>query len=81
MTLNFLPAVLRETLRLAPSAPKRGVVALEDTVIGGEYAFKANVPMVLHVSMSMRDPSVYGEDVRILFRSVFEVDVNIDDFW
>lgn len=44
--LPYLNAVLRETLRLSPSAPATGIEAKEDTILGGKYAIKAGVPIV-----------------------------------
>ena len=56
---------MRETLRLAPTAPLRSVAPLEDTVIGGEYALEKDVTVTCGVFMMHRDPKVWGEDVRI----------------
>jgi cytochrome P450/NADPH-cytochrome P450 reductase len=44
--LPYLNAVLREALRLQPTAPSVGMTAKEDTTIGGKYAVKAGVPLV-----------------------------------
>jgi cytochrome P450 len=56
-------AILREALRLQPTASTRGLTAIEDTVIGGgKYAIKADVPLIVISSVAMRDPAVWGED-------------------
>lgn len=60
--LPYLNAVLRETLRLSPSAPATGIEAKEDTILGGKYAIKAGVPIVCLYPMIHRDPVAYGED-------------------
>lgn len=57
--LPYLNAVLRETLRLSPSAPATGIEAKEDTVLGGKYAIKAGVPIVClypMVSFTRKEP-------------------------
>ncbi|USP74599.1 uncharacterized protein yc1106_01873 [Curvularia clavata] len=58
----YLNAVLRESLRLQPTAPSVGITAKEDTTIGGKYAVKAGVPIVALFPMIHRDPAAYGED-------------------
>ncbi|EUC47483.1 hypothetical protein COCMIDRAFT_35012 [Bipolaris oryzae ATCC 44560] len=60
--IPYLNAVLRESLRLQPTAPSFGITAKEDTTIGGKYAIKAGVPIVTLLPMLHRDPAVYGED-------------------
>ncbi|CAE7012814.1 hypothetical protein HRS9139_02143 [Pyrenophora teres f. teres] len=58
----YLTAVLRETLRLQPTAPAINLTAKEDTTIGGKYAVKAGQPIICLFPMIHRDPAVYGED-------------------
>jgi cytochrome P450/NADPH-cytochrome P450 reductase len=60
--LPYLNAVLRESLRLQPTAPAVGLTAKEDTTIGGKYPIKAGVPIVALFPMIHRDPVAYGED-------------------
>ncbi|KAF1937047.1 NADPH-cytochrome P450 reductase-like protein, partial [Clathrospora elynae] len=60
--LPYLNAVLRESLRLQPTAPSIGLTAKEDTVIGGKYAVKAGVPLLALFPIIHRDPVAYGED-------------------
>ncbi|KAH6838702.1 NADPH-cytochrome P450 reductase-like protein [Alternaria alternata] len=60
--LPYLNAVLRESLRLQPTAPAVGMTAKEDTTIGGKYAVKAGTPLVALFPMVHRDPVAYGED-------------------
>ncbi len=55
---------MREALRLAPTAPLRSIAALEDTIIGGEYAVEADATITCGIFMCHRDPNVWGEDVR-----------------
>jgi cytochrome P450/NADPH-cytochrome P450 reductase len=65
--LPFLEAVLRETLRLNPTAPFITVSpqpGTKDPVVlgGGKYVIPADANVTLLLSKIHRDPSVYGED-------------------
>ncbi|KAK7438635.1 hypothetical protein VKT23_017968 [Stygiomarasmius scandens] len=60
--LNYLQAVMRETLRLAPTAPARTVTPVEDVVLGGKFFIKAGTSVMIQSWMSQRDPAVWGED-------------------
>ncbi|KAH9870830.1 hypothetical protein IAQ61_006309 [Plenodomus lingam] len=60
--LPYLNAVLRESLRLQPTAPSIGLTVKEDATIGGKYAVKKGVPLVALLPMIHRDPAAYGED-------------------
>ncbi|KAK7685349.1 hypothetical protein QCA50_011713 [Cerrena zonata] len=61
--LPYLIAVMRETLRLAPTAAMRSVAALEDTTLGnGTYAIQKDQIVALNIYMVHRDPKIWGED-------------------
>ncbi|KAF2995803.1 hypothetical protein E8E13_000542 [Curvularia kusanoi] len=60
--LPYINAVLRESLRLSPTAPAITITAKEDTTIGGKYPVKAGTPLVAVFPKIHRDPAVYGED-------------------
>ncbi|EJD04651.1 cytochrome P450 oxidoreductase OrdA-like protein [Fomitiporia mediterranea MF3/22] len=71
--MPYLTAVMRETLRLSPTAPARSVAPLQDAeLIGGDgdpanpsnrrYAVKKDQLVVVHAITSMRDPLVWGDD-------------------
>ncbi|KAM5540807.1 hypothetical protein V8D89_005451 [Ganoderma adspersum] len=60
--LPYLLAVMRETLRLGPTAPLRGIYAAENTVIGGKYAVEKGDSILINFCTMMRDPKVWGED-------------------
>ncbi|KAK0200256.1 fatty acid hydroxylase [Desarmillaria ectypa] len=61
--MPYLNAVLRETLRLQPTAAIRVVYPLEDTVIGrGRYFVKAGQAIALQIWDSHRDHSVWSDD-------------------
>ncbi|KAJ7622599.1 fatty acid hydroxylase [Mycena polygramma] len=61
--LPYLIAVMRETLRLAATAPIRQTSPLADTTIGGgKYALKKDSAILIHVWELHRDPAIWGED-------------------
>ncbi|KAJ7910393.1 fatty acid hydroxylase [Mycena leptocephala] len=61
--MPYLTAVMRETLRLTPTAAKRGVTPLQDTTLGGgKYFVKAGTIILVHVWNMHRDTLVWGED-------------------
>lgn len=66
---NLVAAVMRETLRLAPTAAMRSVAALEDTTLGnGMYAIQKDQIVALNIYMVHRDPKIWGEDVSYLLQ-------------
>lgn len=60
--LPYLNAVLRESLRLSPTAPAITLTAKHDTVLAGKYPVKAGSPISAFLPMLHRDPIAYGED-------------------
>ncbi|KAJ7154351.1 fatty acid hydroxylase [Mycena crocata] len=61
--LPYLIAVMRETLRLAATAPMRATCSLEDTTIGGgKYAIKKGTTIAIQAWEMHRDPAVWGDD-------------------
>jgi cytochrome P450/NADPH-cytochrome P450 reductase len=58
----YLNAILRETLRLKPTAPSIGLQAKKDEILGGKYAIKKGQPIVALLTKLHLDPAVYGED-------------------
>ncbi len=57
-------AIMRETIRLSPTAPLRVVSAIEDTTIGGgKYFIPKGGAVVINTITAQRDPAVWGEDV------------------
>ncbi|KAJ3737687.1 fatty acid hydroxylase [Lentinula guzmanii] len=63
--MPYLTAVIRETLRLAPTAPMRMVKPLEDTYLAnGKYFVKAGSSLVLNTWVYQKDPKVWGEDAQ-----------------
>jgi cytochrome P450/NADPH-cytochrome P450 reductase len=65
--LKYLHAVLRETLRLFPTAPAmtkkvNPAVAHEPAILGGRYTVEPNEPIIVLLCKAQQDYAVYGED-------------------
>ncbi|EMD67880.1 hypothetical protein COCSADRAFT_352953 [Bipolaris sorokiniana ND90Pr] len=60
--LKYTNAILRETIRLMPTAPAFSVCALKDEVIGGKFAIKKREPLNILLSCVHVDKAVYGPD-------------------
>ncbi|KAK7190825.1 bifunctional P-450/NADPH-P450 reductase [Paraphaeosphaeria sporulosa] len=59
--LHYIEAVLRETLRLEPTAPAFNTDPFP-TIGGGKYALKKDSQVMCLLGKIQRDPAVYGED-------------------
>lgn len=62
--LPYLTAVMRESIRLAPTASMRSMRPLEDTILGGKYAVNKGDVLLVNTYMQHRDIGVWGNDVR-----------------
>ncbi len=62
--LTYLDQVLRESLRLWPTAPAFAVHPREDTVIGGAFAAEKGQPIMILTPMLHRDPKVWPDPER-----------------
>jgi len=60
--LVYVRQILDETLRLWPTAPMFTRTPLEDTVVGGRYAFPKDTGLSVLVPMLHRDRNVWGAD-------------------
>lgn len=61
--LTYLDQVLKETLRLWPTAPAFAVYPYADeTVIGGRYPVRHDQSLLILAPMLHRDPAVWGDD-------------------
>jgi cytochrome P450 / NADPH-cytochrome P450 reductase len=58
--LTYISQILKETLRLWPTAPAFSVHALEDTVIGGKYAIKTDYQLLVLLPALHREKSVWA---------------------
>jgi cytochrome P450/NADPH-cytochrome P450 reductase len=62
--LDVIDRVLKETLRLWPTAPAITLGAYEDTVIGGKYPIAKDYPVQLLIASLHRDPKVWEDPER-----------------
>jgi cytochrome P450/NADPH-cytochrome P450 reductase len=60
--LQYITQILKETLRLWPTAPAYGIAAKEETIIGGKYKIKPQHNVTVLLPMLHRDKSVWGEN-------------------
>ena len=63
--LTYVRQVLDETLRLWPTAPMFTRTPLQDTVVGGKYAFPKDTGLSILVPLLHRDRSVWGDDAEV----------------
>ncbi|KAL3457146.1 cytochrome P450 [Aspergillus heterothallicus] len=61
-SLKYIPAALRETLRLTSPIPSIAMEALEGTLLDGRYRIAKGEVVVPFFARSHLDPRVYGED-------------------
>ncbi|KAK7056328.1 hypothetical protein VNI00_002881 [Paramarasmius palmivorus] len=62
--MPYLVAVMRESLRLCPTASQRGVFSLEDTtLLNGKYFIKKGTRLVCQEWLNHRDTTIWGDDV------------------
>jgi cytochrome P450/NADPH-cytochrome P450 reductase len=59
--LTYVQQILKEALRLWPTAPAFGLLPYKDEVIGGRYLLKARAQVMLLLPALHRDRSVWGE--------------------
>ena len=60
--LGYLDQILKETLRLWPTAPAFNVTPYEDTTLGGRYRVLAGQPILVLLPQLHRDRAAWGED-------------------
>src|SRR6188474_2803466 len=63
--LTYLSQILKETLRLWPTAPAFALAPHKDTVIGGRYKMKKSYQIVVLAGALHRDPAVWGENAEV----------------
>ncbi len=63
--LTYVQQILKESLRLWPTAPAFGLRPYKDEVIGGKYALKARSQAVVLLPALHRDRSVWGDRAEI----------------
>jgi cytochrome P450/NADPH-cytochrome P450 reductase len=60
--LRYVSQILKETLRLWPTAPAFALYPYEETVIGGKYRVGPENELAVIIPMLHRDPVVWGEN-------------------
>ncbi|KAM0341685.1 hypothetical protein ACHAPU_009933 [Fusarium lateritium] len=60
--MPYINMIIRETLRLMPTAPGFYVTPYKDDVIGGKYHIDANQGLFCFLHLIHRDPEVWGPD-------------------
>ena len=63
--LQYLLQILKETLRLYPTAPMFTLAPYEDTVIGGKYFIPKDQPVQLLLPTLHRDPTIWGPQAEL----------------
>ena len=63
--LTYITQVLKETLRLWPTAPAFGIRAHEDTLLGQKYPLKRHYHTIVLAPMLHRDPKVWGPNPEV----------------
>jgi cytochrome P450 / NADPH-cytochrome P450 reductase len=63
--LTYVQQILKETLRLWPTAPAFAVYPYKDEVLGGKYFLRAKSHIMLLLPMLHRDPAVWGDNAEI----------------
>ena len=63
--LTYIAQILKETLRLWPTAPAFGIHALENTLLGGKYPLKKNFHTLVLAPMLHRDKAVWGDRAEV----------------
>ena len=63
--LTYVQQILKESLRLWPTAPAFALLPYKDEVIGGKYKIKARAQVVVLLPALHRDPNVWGDRAEI----------------
>lgn len=63
--LTYISQILKETLRLWPTAPMFVLTPYQDTVIGGKYKVHKSQQIGVLISMLHRDKSIWGEGAEL----------------
>jgi cytochrome P450/NADPH-cytochrome P450 reductase len=61
--LKYVSQILKETLRLWPTAPAFALYPYEETTIGGQYPVTPEDQITVLIPMLHRDQSIWGENV------------------
>ncbi len=72
--LTYVGAILKETLRLWPTAPAFALRPYDDELVGGKYLLKARSQLIVLLPMLHRDPAVWGERAELFDPDNFSPD-------
>lgn len=62
--LPYIELIMKESLRLWPTAPVFGLHALEETMLGGKYLVAPDDHILISLGGLHRDPNVWGADAK-----------------
>ncbi|CAJ0554425.1 Ff.00g129380.m01.CDS01 [Fusarium sp. VM40] len=63
--MPYINMIIRETLRLMPTAPGFYLTPSKDEIVGGQYSIPANEPVFCFLHQIHRDPAVWGPDAEV----------------
>ena len=63
--LKYITQILKETLRLYPTAPAFALVPYKDEILAGKYKIKRHHQINVLLPMLHRDPEVWGETAEV----------------
>jgi len=63
--LQYITQILKEALRLWPTAPAYSLTSYEATTIGGEYAVDPAHQLMVLLPMLHRDPAIWGDQPEV----------------
>lgn len=63
--LTYITQILKETLRLWPTAPAYSIYPYKDEIIGGKYKVKQHHTLTILLPMLHRDPAIWGENAEL----------------
>jgi cytochrome P450/NADPH-cytochrome P450 reductase len=72
--LTYISQILKETLRLWPTAPAYSIYPYQDTIIGGKYKVKRSHHVTVLLPMLHRDPTVWGEHAEVFNPDNFQAE-------
>ena len=72
--LNYIDQILKESLRLHPTAPAFAVQSNVDTIIGGKYEIKKGQPIIVLMGQLHREAKIWGDNAEAFQPERFDQD-------